>query len=102
MEEINKMKLTDLAGWTPPEPERRNDEANARRWRGPLFSGFRTPLMWKDKSFKILDHPKSVTFPICSFCKHVVWEWPHFEEEVPANAICGQCCKEEQESQDRE
>jgi hypothetical protein len=87
-----------------PEPKR-DDEAKARRWRGSLFGKLSSPLMWRDKwlgSYQMLEAPKSVTFPICAFCEHVIWEWPHFEEEVPDNAICEQCFKEEEEAQKRD
>jgi len=60
-------------------PIKRDDEAGARRWRGQLFRSFHSPLMWKDKYYKTLKRPNSVTFPICEFCHHIVWEWPHYE-----------------------
>ena len=81
----------------PPE---RDDEANARYWRGSLFGELVSPLMWKDKwlgYFETLKSPKSVTFPICQGCNHIIWEWPHFEEPVPENAICDQCEKDMEE-----
>jgi hypothetical protein len=86
-------------------PMKRDDEANARRWRGQLFRGLRTPLVWRDKwkgHYENLHRPRSVTFPICEICDHIVWEWPHFEEEVPQNAICEICFKREQNSQERD
>lgn len=85
-----------------PAP-RRDDEKNAKRWRGPLFWGWGIPISWwTKKGYEKLDPPKSVTFPICAFCQHIVWEWPHFEEEVPHNAVCEQCFKEEEEANERE
>jgi hypothetical protein len=76
---------------------KRDDDAEVRRWRGPLFCDLESPLMWKDKYYKLLDPPNSVTFPICAGCGHVIWDWPHFEEEVPAQAICSQCFTEDQQ-----
>jgi len=76
----------------------RHDDANAERWRGDLFGeGSRFPhLMWKqDGAYHLIDPPKSVTFPICTLCGHVVWEWPHYEEPVPDNAVCERCFIEE-------
>jgi hypothetical protein len=81
-----------------PEPKR-NDEEQARHWRGALFWGFSSPLTWKgDKYYESLEKPKSVTFPICQLCHHIIWEWPHFEEEVP-KAICTECADEEEKYQ---
>jgi len=90
--------------YRPPPPKKRDDEANARRWRGPLFENLRLPsLMWRDKdgSYQTLRGPRSVTFPICALCGHIIWEWPHFEEQVLENAICDQCFREEQDAQER-
>ena len=72
------------------------DEWAARRWRGALFEGFRSPIMWQDKFCCLLETPKSVTFPICACCDHIIWTWPHFEEEVPHDAICDRCAAEEE------
>jgi hypothetical protein len=52
--------------------------------------------MWKDEHYETLERPRSVTFPTCESCGHVVWEWPHFEEEVPEHAVCGACADEEE------
>jgi hypothetical protein len=95
------------------KPPKRNDDDRARRWRGPLFDNMSSPLTWMEdlldypvgkyrKYYKALEQPKSVTFPICAICNHIVWEWPHFEEAVPDNAICGQCFKEEEEANERD
>jgi hypothetical protein len=79
----------------------RNDEAVAQRWRGPLFKELRPEMSgFELVTFaQILDVPRSVTFPICALCSHVVWDWPHYEEEVPKNAICNECAEEEETSQ---
>ena len=81
---------------------KRDDERNAKRWRGPLFEGFRSPIDWMDKYYKILKPPQSVTFPICTVCGHIVWEWPHFEEPVEDNSVCEECFKEAEEEEDRD
>jgi hypothetical protein len=74
------------------------DEGDARRWRGALFEGFRSPLKWVHGGYyRMLETPKSVTFPICISCDHVIWNWPHFEEEVPDNAICDDCAEKEEQ-----
>ena len=83
-------------------PIKRDDEAGARRWRGQLFRSFHSPLMWKDKYYKTLKRPNSVTFPICEFCHHIVREWPHYEEPVPPGVICDQCFKEEEKASRRD
>ena len=78
----------NVADWPVPE---RDDEANARRWRGCLFHKLAAGLVWKDKAtgcYEMLRAPASVTFPICEACGHVIWDWPHFEEPVPKQAIC--------------
>lgn len=80
-----------------PKPQR-DDEREAKRWRGALFWGLSVPLSWKDHQQGFYDHikaPKSVTFPICFCCQHIIWDWPHFEEEVPDNAICDTCAEDE-------
>ena len=74
------------------------DEREARQWRGALFEGFKSPLMWLDKAkgyYEMLEPPTSVTFPICGFCGHIIWDWPHFEEPIPEKAICDKCCEED-------
>jgi hypothetical protein len=76
-------------------PPKRDDEKAARRWRGPLFAEL-------SDTHPNIDTPGSVTFPICAFCGHVVWEWPHFEEPVPKDAICDQCLREEIAAQERD
>jgi hypothetical protein len=90
--------------WFPPP--KRDDDATAKRWRGPLFWRFRSTLTWKERPpdkdysrYEFLQSPQSVTFPICAMCHHVIWEWPFFEETPPANAICDQCCKDEENAQ---
>ena len=92
-----------LVNWQPPK---RNDEEDARRWRGPLFFDLEPPVRWWREKAKLnierLDPPKSVTFAICCFCSHIIWDWPFYEEEVPANSICSQCFKEEEEANDRD
>jgi hypothetical protein len=85
--------------YTPPK---RDDESKAKCWRGPLFDDYYSPIMWKDGSYKRLAPPHSVTFPICGFCGHVVWEWPHFEEPVPDNAVCEACFKEDEDAAERD
>ena len=93
--------------FTPP----RQDGEAAARWRGPLFDRWDLALSWREPviaggetymAYRFLERPNSVTFPICSCCRHVIWEWPHFEEQVPENAACDACCEEEMESQRRE
>ena len=84
------------------EPPKRDDEADARHWRGPLFSGFKSPLMWKDGHYKMLEEPKSVTFPVCGFCRHIIWNNPFFEETVTDNWICDTCFKEEERDSERD
>lgn len=77
------------------KPPKRDDDDGVKRWRGPLFWGMRAPLMWKqDGHYEILADPKSVTFPICYGCGHIIWDWPHYEEPVPENACCNECAKE--------
>jgi hypothetical protein len=84
-------------------PAKRDDEHNARRWRGRLFGSLRSSFMWKDgHSYKRVELPRSVTFPICFFCAHVIWDWPHFEEPVPENAVCEKCAQEEKEAEERD
>jgi hypothetical protein len=63
-------------------PTKRNDDQAAGRWRGPLFD---------DWHHRTLRPPRSVTFPICVACHYVIWDWPHFAEPVPDNAICDDC-----------
>lgn len=46
--------------------------------------------------YETIEKPRSVTFPICSCCGHVCWNWPHFEEEVPESAACDACAEEEE------
>jgi hypothetical protein len=93
------MSSNPFESYRPSPKPKRNDEANARRWRGPLFENQFLPLVWrnKDGSYQTLRGPRSVTFPICDFCGHVIWEWPHFEEQVPEGAVCDQCFREEDE-----
>lgn len=82
----------------------RNDAAKAGRWRGPLFGDLKPSLVWRDKDggYKNLRRPGSVTFPICAFCRHVIWDWPHFEEPVPDNAICMECFRYDEEQERRD
>jgi hypothetical protein len=88
-----------VTGMNMPAPKR-NDEKAARRWRGSLFWDFNGRLMWHNgEHYEMLEAPKSVTFPICQGCGHVIWTWPHFKEEVPDNAICDPCAKDELDSQ---
>jgi hypothetical protein len=77
---------------------RRNDNKEAARWRGPLFEDFSCELIWNDplKGCTSLEPPRSVTFPICQFCGHVIWDWPHFEEPVPDGAVCTTCAEEDE------
>jgi hypothetical protein len=66
-------------------------------WSGRLFDGLRAPLIWHDSAkghYESLAPPKSVTFPICTICSRIIWDWPHFEEPVPDNACCGPCSVE--------
>jgi hypothetical protein len=81
--------------WPAPH---RDDDAAAARWRGELFRGLRGGMMWRDeeRGYITLPRPNSVTFPICTCCDHVIWDWPHFEEKVPHNAICDECAKDEE------
>jgi hypothetical protein len=81
-----------------PGPDR-DDEQQAKRWRGSLFHDFDSPLMWKDKHYKLLEPPNSVTFPICAVCHHIIWNWPHFQEDPPKEAMCDVCWDEEERSQ---
>lgn len=74
-----------------------SEDKAAQRWCGVLFEDFRSPLMWKDKYYHTLEPPHSVTFPICIACGRLVWDWPHFEEEVPSNAVCETCFREANE-----
>lgn len=80
------------------DPPKRDDEADARHWRGPLFLGRSTPpLMWYENgAYEMIKHPKSVTFPICAFCRHIIWNNPHFEELITDQWICDTCFKEEE------
>lgn len=75
----------------------RHDDANAERWRGDLFGDMKLPrVCWKEgASYGFLKPPKSVTFPICACCDHIIWEWPHYEEEVPEDTMCDRCAEEE-------
>jgi hypothetical protein len=88
------MKRSDIF----PEPKRKDGEA-AQRWRGPLFWDLGLPIgPWLDKAkgyYESWKKPNSVTFPICSACGHVIWDWPHFEEPVPEGACCEACFKED-------
>jgi hypothetical protein len=84
------------------EPKKRKDDKGVARWRGPLFFDFNSPLMWKDEYYQMLEPPNSVTFPICAFCNHIIWDWPHFEEKVPEHALCTPCGKEEEDAIERE
>jgi hypothetical protein len=69
-----------------------SDDKALQRWRGALFEDLQCPLMWKGKEYyEFLKAPNSVTFPICEGCGCVIWEWPHFEEQVPENAVCETC-----------
>ena len=81
----------------------RNDDAAVRRWRGPLFKELRPEMSgFELVTFaQILDVPRSVTFPFCTLCNHVIWDWPHYEEDVPENAICDECAEEEEEAGQR-
>lgn len=82
-------------------PPKRDDDGDANKWRGPLFWTFDSPIAWLSKKgpyHEWLKPPGSMTFPICELCRHVVWEWPHFEEAVPENAICGKCAEEEDQA----
>ena len=84
-----------------PEPKR-DDEKNAKRWRGALFWQIASPLSWFDSLkgyYCFIERPRSVTFPICELCGHVIWDWPHFEEEVPDHACCDACAEEEEGNQ---
>jgi len=72
---------------------KRNDDGAAKRWRGPMRMP--EPLMWYGDA-KTVEPPNSVTFPICSFCRHIIWDWPHFEEPVADNSVCEACFKEEE------
>ena len=83
-------------------PIKRDDEQVARRWRGELFHSWSSPIMWKDDYYHFLERPRSVTFPICGLCGHIIWNWPHFEEEIPDKAICDTCFVEEEREQDRD
>lgn len=91
------------------QPPEWNDDEIAARWRGPVFFKRSSPVTWKvrdpvppgpkwkalgvDDFWHYFDIacPKSVTFPICHMCGRLVWDWPHFEEEVPDNAVCNGC-----------
>jgi hypothetical protein len=84
------------------KPPEREDQPTAARWRGLLFCDFTSPIMWKDEYYRMLEPPRSVTFPICAFCDRVIWDWPHFEEPVPVNAVCEVCFKEEEEANRRD
>ena len=77
----------------PKIPRGYRNDAKARMWMGSLFEGFRSPIMWKDRYYEFLEPPRSVSFPICEGCGHVIWDWPHFEEEVPKNAACDECAE---------
>jgi hypothetical protein len=77
-----------------PKTPRRGNDAEVRAWMGELFKDFRSPIVWKDKYYEFLEPPQSVSFPICQGCGHIIWNWPHFEEEVPKNAACDDCAKE--------
>lgn len=79
-------------------PKRVADETKVRPWTGTLFDDLKSPLMWKqDGYYQMLEPPKSVTFPICGGCGVIIWNWPHFEEEVPDNAWCDDCAREDAE-----
>jgi hypothetical protein len=81
-------------------PPRRNDDLAASRWRGPIFWDWLPDFVWKDGvEAKTIEQPKSVTFLICAFCNRLIWSWPHFEEEIPENAICDACAEEEENLQ---
>ena len=83
-------------------PPKRNDDATVRPWRGPLFHRLGAGMVWKEgAAYRSLDKPSSVTFPICQLCRHIVWDWPHFEEPVPGNAICEACFREEDRESER-
>jgi hypothetical protein len=79
----------------PKTPRHRHNDAKAQVWMGELFNDYRCPLMWKgDKYWEFLEPPRSVSFPICEGCGHIIWDWPHFEEEVPKNACCDECAED--------
>ena len=65
-----------------PWPNHVDDEA-AERWRGPLFTEVGN---WS---------PKSVTFPICWACGHIVWDWAYYQETPPELVYCTQCYHDE-------
>ena len=37
--------------------------------------------------------PNCITFPICALCGHVIWDWPHYKEEMEGEYCCDECCK---------
>jgi hypothetical protein len=88
---------------------RRADDVTASRWRGPLFLDWAPSIWWREPEpgqayavRRTIEPPGSVTFPICAWCRHVIWDWPHFAEETPGNAVCDACGEEEAEQQRRE
>jgi hypothetical protein len=85
------------------EPPKRNDDENLKAWRGPLFTKFRSPIAWPEGvSVDWLKPPHKVTFPICALCRHIIWNWPHYDEEITPESICDACAQEEIDAQERD
>jgi hypothetical protein len=79
-------------------PPDRDDAELAKRWRGYLVRDWASPVTWRDGVYYCgIEPPQSVTFPICSVCGHIIWDWPHFEEQPPSNAACDRCADESAE-----
>ncbi len=82
------MAADPLQHWRKPIGESLHDELRNWRWDVP------TPIS------KVLGKPKSVTFPICAFCRNVIWNFPHYEEEV-GECLCDDCARKEIEQQEQ-
>lgn len=80
----------------PKHPRHRRNDAKARAWLGNVIGDLKSPIVWKDKYYKMLPAPNSVTFPICAGCGCIIWDWPHFEEEVPEECACEDCANDDQ------
>lgn len=68
----------------------RDDGELAKRWRRPVFSGWKSPLdYWASDNgdgqphFHWIEPPRSVTFAFCIGCMNPIFERPYYEEDIP-------------------
>lgn len=74
------------------------------RWRKPVGRSLDQQLREIDAvtpACNLWGQPTSVTFPICAFCKLIIWNAPLYEESLEAEWLCDDCARKEIEAQER-